>query len=512
VTAALAALPILLILLLMVGFGWSAARAGSLGAAVALVLALTTFGLGVEVQSVAGRTGAVIGAAAEAAFTTSTILWIVFPALCIYQLQTRGGSIEVLRDSLGRVSADPRILLLLVAWFFALFLEGAAGFGTPVALAAPFLVAAGIDRVEAVVLVLIGHAVGVSFGAIGTPILPQVAVTGFTGIEISRVTGMLHGVLGMLMIGFLLRTDSSSGGPSSSDRKGWRWAFAAGACFLLPYSAIAYWVGPELPTLGGALIGGTIFVLVVRAFGAPPPHRGDPSTAERHHLIRSFFAACAPYLVLVAVILASRLLIPLRELLQEVDLRWTLFDSFSGSVLPLYHPGTMLFIGFAVGALLQRQRPPTVHASMFAAARQLGAVAVALFAMLFLSRTMVHAGMIDAMAAAAGSTLGGAWPVLVPFVGVLGSFVTGSATASNILFTDFQRGTAEALEMPVLPLVGAQGFGASVGNIISPHNVIAGSATVGLSGREGEVLKRTLLPCLAYAGAGGVLIWFQTLG
>jgi lactate permease len=112
--------------------------------------------------------------------------------------------------------------------------------------------------------------------------------------------------------------------------------------------------------------------------------------------------------------------------------------------------------------------------------------------------------MIAALAEAAART-GGAWPVLAPAVGVLGSFVTGSATASNILFTDFQVSAARTLGLPDAPMTAAQGVGAAIGNIVAPHNIIAGSATVGLVGREGDILRRTALPCLLYVLAAGAL-------
>jgi lactate permease len=145
---------------------------------------------------------------------------------------------------------------------------------------------------------------------------------------------------------------------------------------------------------------------------------------------------------------------------------------------------------------------------MRGAAAKLGAVTIALVAMLGLSRVMVHAGMIDALARAAATSVGSVWPVVAPFVGVLGTFVTGSATASNILFTDFQYATATRLELSPLGILGAQGFGAAVGNIICPHNIIAAGATVGSTGEEGEVLRRTLGVCLLYAFFGGLLALF----
>jgi lactate permease len=169
-SAALAALPILAILVLMIGFRWPAARAGSAGLGLTLVLSAAAFGYGTQVYPEAGFPRAASGAMTEALFVAVTILWIVFPALCIHHLQERTGALDVQREFMRWLSPDPRIAAVAVAWFFALFMEGAAGFGTPVALAAPFLVSMGFRPVEAVALPLIGHSVGVSFGAVGTPV------------------------------------------------------------------------------------------------------------------------------------------------------------------------------------------------------------------------------------------------------------------------------------------------------------------------------------------------------
>jgi lactate permease len=111
---------------------------------------------------------------------------------------------------------------------------------------------------------------------------------------------------------------------------------------------------------------------------------------------------------------------------------------------------------------------------------------------------------------AAADNLGVLWPLAAPFVGVLGTFATGSATASNILFTEFQASTADQLDLRLETMVGAQGFGAAAGNVIAPHNIIAGSATVGLKGQEGPILRRTAIPCLIYAAMGGALTFALT--
>jgi hypothetical protein len=131
-------------------------------------------------------------------------------------------------------------------------------------------------------------------------------------------------------------------------------------------------------------------------------------------------------------------------------------------------------------------------------------VTIALVAMLLLARLMVRSGMTEALAEAAADSTASAWPVLAPFVGVLGTFVTGSATASNVLFTDLQVATAEKLGYPTLTLLGAQNVGAAVGNPIAPHNIVAGGATVGLVGAEAPVMRGTILTVVGYALLGGL--------
>lgn len=494
--AALALAPIALVLVLMAGLRWAAAPAGLAALALALPVALLAFGWrGPEVAE--GATGilpALSGVGAEAGFTALTILWIVFPALWLHELQLGTGATETLRRALARLSDDPRLIALLVAWFFALFSEGAAGFGTPVALAAPILVGLGFDPVRAVTLALVGHAVGVSFGALGTPLVPQLAAGGFDPLALAGATALLHLALGWTMALLLHRI-------AGEGRAGVGWALFAAACFLLPFAAIATWVGPELPTLAGALVGAAAFVLVLR-------HRQGATGGTEAPRASPLLRAALPYLVLLGLVLATRLVPPLQAMLAGVELRWTLLEeSFAGRVQPLYHPGTLLLAALLLGGIVRGDGAAAFGAAAWRAAARLPAVLLALVAMLALARLMVHAGMIEALAGGAAALAGGAWPLLAPAAGAVGTFVTGSATASNILLTDLQLATAAALGLPALWMAAAQGFGAAVGNIVCPHNIVAGGATVGLAGREGEVMRRTLPACALYAALGGVLVF-----
>jgi lactate permease len=295
-------------------------------------------------------------------------------------------------------------------------------------------------------------------------------------------------------------------GRGNAKKRLWVWTLLAAVLFLLPFFVISRWVGPELPTLGGALFGGVAFVMALKfvrrneasSIGAPLE---GPADTTGEGLLR----LTAPYWAPVALILLTRLIPSIRETLMSFTWHWVLLDTFRGRVEPLYHPGTMLFLGLLAGASLQGSKFSAIKAAAAETGSKLMPVIIALVAMLSLSQIMVHAGMIAALSDWAARKAGWLWPLLAPLVGVLGTFVTGSATASNILFTDFQQTVARNLGLPVLSMVGAQGFGAAAGNIICPHNIIAGGATVGLVGQEGRILRKTMVGCLIYSTLGGLV-------
>jgi lactate permease len=499
--AALAGLPIAVVLVAMLGLRWSAAKAGLGGLGVAIALAWGPFRdqFTAELNPIAATAGSM----AEAAFTSLTILWIIIPALALHQLQMSSGALDIMEQRLSRLTGDPRILALVVAWFFALFMEGAAGFGTAAALAAPFLVAAGFPPIQAVVLSLVGHTAGVSFGAVGTPILPQAIATGFAPLDLARATSVYHAILGgglAVAVVVLARRSRVPGDWSATPVPA---TITAAVLFLVPYTAFAWLLGPELPTLGGALIGGLLFIPLVRRFR---PLDGAGTSAAPG----TTFWAAAPYLAVTALVVATRLLPGWSAALASVEISWSLPGGFGADFAPFYHPGTMVAGGLLVGWAAQRLPLAPLREALRRSLGQVGGVAVALVAMLGLSRIMVAGGMIEELSETAARLAGSGWPLLAPLVGALGTFVTGSATASNILLTDFQESTARSLGMPVLPLLGAQGFGAAAGNMIAPHNVIAAIAVVQEAGREGEVLRKTAWVAAVYLAGGAVLALIAT--
>lgn len=486
----LAIAPILSLVLLMTVLRWSAAAAGTVSAVIAAVVAVTAFQFGETPADLAGP-------CLEAMFTAATILWIIFPALSIHEYQMRTGATEVIGDWLKSISSDPAATALLVGWFFAMFLEGASGFGTPVAIVAPMLVSLGVPPARALLVALMGHVVGVSFGAVGAPMVPLVEAGYVDERRLSLAILLIHACLGWGLALIVVRQGSVRARLDGA--ASWQVAVMAAACFFPAAALIAGVAGPELPTLGGALLGGGLFIVWLRR-GSPPVQRTERIAG------RALLSAALPYAVLVTLILATRLIDPLRISLRAHRFDWAYGNGFGDTLMPLYHPGTMLVLAFAITAMVNRSSPRLVAQSMTAAARRLPQVAIALVSVLTLARFMVHGGMIDALAVGATGLFGQAWPLAVPLVGALGSFVTGSATASNIIFANFQIAAADAVTLPHWLALAGQSVGSAIGNIVAPHNIVAGTATVGLVGREGEALSRTAPVCLAYAAAGGVIV------
>ncbi|RUO32087.1 L-lactate permease [Aliidiomarina sedimenti] len=487
----LLALPLLSILLTMAWLRWRAATSALLAIAIALSVAWWRYP-----QNSSGLFLSLLpGSAAEAGLMSLTILWIIFAALAIHMLQQRSGSLASIQQQLARLHPDPKVSALFISWFFSLFMEGAAGFGTSAALTAPFLVSAGFGRVQAVILALFGHAVGVMFGAVGTPVLAQATITGFAPTALAQAS-ILFALPGILILPLAMTRTLSMRNPGP--------ALLTGVSFFAPFAALAWWTGPELPTLVGALAGALIFTLITRIW--PTAFSSGNSVPLG---IQMKWRPYAPYLVLICLVLITRLQPDLREALQSWIWQWR-WGEFEASMQPAYHPGTLLFISFIMTAVIQQQQLRNVMHAIRQAALRLLPVAIALLLMLFLSRLMVHTGLIIDLGYALASASGVSWVVWAALVGLIGTFITGSATASNVLFSEFQMAAADQAAVARLPMLGAQNYGAALGNMVCPHNIIAAGATVQLKGMEGQVLRATLPVALLLVACGGVIALLLT--
>jgi lactate permease len=458
---------------------------------------------------------------------------------------------------MASISRDRRVQIIIIAWLMGSFLEGAAGFGTPAAVAAPLLVGMGFPPLIAAAATLIADSASVTFGAVGVPIWG-----GFEMIQTVRAwpvslesgalafqqflqattlsAAAIHFAIGtfvpLVIVAVMTRV---SRGTVRDGLSIWPLAVLGGLCFTIPQFLIAALVGPELPSLLGGLLGLAIFVPLVRRGVLTPRAAWDfpsrdtwPDTwegsiqaggeKENGDSAISPFRAWFPYILIGALLLVSRLeVIGLAPLLKSWRIGYAgiLGTSIGKFITPLYNPGIFPFL---LAALLI---PPLHRMQWREAGRAVGETirmirpaAIALVFTLGMVYIMMNSGegsnrdgMLIVLAGAAADTAGRAWLFFAPLVGALGTFISGSNTVSNIMFGPLQFGTAAQAGLSHSMTLALQAVGGAAGNMICIHNVVAALTTVGLVGKEGIVIRMNALVCLSYAVLAGILGWILSV-
>ena len=542
--AFLAVLPILLAGVLLVGFRIPAKWAMPAVYVVAVTVAVAAW----QMEWVR-----VWAASIQGLFLTFDLLFIIFGALLLLKTLEHSGGVAAIRRSFHAVSDDRRVQIVLLGWLFGSFIEGASGFGTPAAVCAPLMVAMGFPAAAAVMIGMMIQSTAVTFGAVGTPVLVGVqggvggelfeAQMAFAGMEMREflrlVTAravVLHGIAGTLMPTLMVMMTTRFFG----ERKSWTeglsifpFALLGGLAFTVPYTLTGIFLGPEFPSLLGAPVGLVIVTVAAKRGFLVPKDRWDFPSAntwpadwvsglevgaepESGRRRITTLRAWAPYLFLAVLLVLSRLSqLPLGDWLRWVRLAWEdIFGTgISATTTPLYLPGFILIVVVALTFFLHRMSPRGLQRAVSESSRVLlGAGFVLVFTVpmvrVYINSDVNGAGFFSmpiAMAEWVATNVGQIWPMFAGVTGALGAFIAGSNTVSNLMFSAFQYGVAERLMVSGVLIVALQAVGAAAGNMIAIHNVVAASATVGLLGREGATLRKTILPTIYYLVVIGVL-------
>jgi lactate permease len=540
----LAFAPLVLAAVLLVGLNWSAQRAMPVVLLVTVLIALLAWDMSVNRVLASGLQGLVL---------TGSILWIIFGAILLLNTLKHSGAITAIRGGFSNISPDRRVQVVIVAWLFGCFIEGASGFGTPAAVAAPLLVALGFPALGAVMLGLMVQSTPVSFGAVGTPIV--VGVSGGldkAGIAeqllargsdwetfyrlITSEVALMHAVIGIAMPLFMCVMLTRFFGRNKSWREGLAiapFALFAGLAFVLPYAAAGVFLGPEFPSMIGALVGLVIVVPAAKAGFLLPKKSWDFADAkdwpvqwmgsveikldELTAKPMSVGLAWLPYLLLAGLLVLSRVNADVKAFfLNNLVLSWTDIlgeTGLSGSIEFLYLPGGIMVLVVLATFLLQRMQFAGLKAAVSESSRTLLGAGFVLVFTIPMVRILINSGvnlgdlpsMPRAMAELVSSSVGSVYPFFAATVGALGAFIAGSNTVSNLMMAQFQFDTAHLIGVSGALLVAAQAVGAAAGNMIAIHNVVAASATVGLLGREGQVLRMTIIPTTYYLIMAGLL-------
>lgn len=423
--------------------------------------------------------GHYLGALAVALLTIANILLTVFGAIFLYTVMQRTGLIAELTHSLSALHLAREVRFFVLALGLTAFFEGVAGFGTPGAIVPLMLMALGFEAVLAVSVVLLFDGLFSVFGAVGTPLAAGLqGPLGLAAADVKTIgltAAVLLSVAGLLVLWFVFRLLRRAQEPLEHRRQ----VLVLYGLLLVPFCLLAG-LAPELATVFGAL---TMLGLAV-------PYLRQPGT-------RLDWRPWLPYAALALLLLLPKLLPPLRGWLGwELAFTDMFGSNIGGSIRPLQSP-FVPFVAVGLGVAYFRKsaslplREPLV---------KLGGVLVVLFPSVAIAQLMVYSGSngqlsMVAYLAALLSELGPAYPVAAPFIGLMGTFITGSTTISNVVFGASQQHAATALGLPLTGVLALQTAGASLGNAICLFNIIAAASVAGIKDYR-AVLANNLVPTL----------------
>ena len=480
---------------------------------------------------------------------TFPILWILFGALMMLHVLRHTGAITRINAGFESLTADMRILAVLIAYLFGGLIEGVSGFGTPAMVTAPLLIALGFTPIAGVTLALVADSTSAAYGAVGTPL-----TVGLSNVAPANIADFMNNIAGTmttidlfggtfmpLMLVMLLVTFFNRGKKSI---KSWLeitpWALLIGVVYNVFAWLYAHTIGYEFVSILTPLTVLIIAVLTLKYRILLPttvfinPWKGanftgdgvqnDEETMQHASSRMSLLTAWSPYLIVVVLLLLSRTIGWLKYFMTNaIDFGWVNILGIKGisSDWPvLYSPGFILTLAAAITLLVQaRTLKPFVPAAKSVLASMVG-TGVTLMVTLIMVQVFSNSGtngmdlpsMPTYIAKTVSQHMAGVWVFVAPFLGELGAFITGSATVSTLTFSPIQADVAANAHLAKPIILALQVIGAAAGNMICVHNIVAASAVVGLAGQEGAILRKTAIPALVYGLlvgiAGAIMLMF----
>lgn len=534
-----AVLPIVLAGILLVGLRISAKKAMPLVYISAVAIAFVVW----KVSFLR-----VMASTIEGILITISVLWIIFGAILLLNTLKHSGAIVVIREGFNNISPDRRIQAIIVAWLFGCFIEGASGFGTPAAIAAPLLVAIGFPAMAAVMLGMMVQSTPVSFGAVGTPILIGVnkgldSAGISTQLEnlgsswdvylqiITSEVAITHAITGTLIPLFMCVMLTKFFGENKSWTEGLAiipFAIFGGFAFTIPYVLTGIFLGAEFPSL----IGLAVVVLAAKKRFLVPKKTWDFASREKWPVIwmskfemkfdamtskvpMSLTKAWIPYILVAIILVITRVSPDIKAYISSFAFSYKniLGQGLTFSMAPLYLPGGILIFVVLITYFLHKMEFKELKEAVGESTKVIIGAGFVLIFTIPLVRILINSGINEsgfdsmpiAMANFVAQSVGDVYPFFAPMVGALGAFIAGSNTVSNMMLAQFQFGVADALGISTAFMVALQAVGAAAGNMIAIHNVVAASATVGLLDQEGETIRKTIIPTIYYCVVVGII-------
>ncbi len=438
--------------------------------------------------------------------------WIIITAVFLYNLTVEAGQFEIIKSSISSISSDRRMQALLIAFAFSAFMEGAAGQGAPVAIAAAMLVGLGFNPLWAAVICLVANVPPVPFGPVGTPTIMMSSVTGINenilaaavGREVSIIAMIIPFAMLIVMVGWKKTAEVLPA------------VLVAGISFTIPFYLVTNYLGPTLPSIVAPIVC-LISLTVFLRFWKPksiwrfPDDPDLSSTSEISYTGGQIFKAWSPFLVLTLIM--GFWGTPLFKNWVAKDLQWFVniphwpgLDGLVYKTAPIVSepsvyaasykwdffaaPGTAMLFAAIISMVILKMSPQTGIKVFTRTLKQLAFSLLTIASVLGLAYLANYSGMSYTLGLAFAST-GAIFPVFSPILGWLGVFLTGSVTSSAALFGKLQQVTAGQLGLNPILTVSASLTGGIIGKLISPQSIAIACAAVGLVGRETDIFRRT---------------------
>lgn len=425
------------------------------------------------------------------------IIYVIVSAVFIYNISKESGGMDTIMSMLTSLTKDMRILVLLLAWGLGGFLEAVAGFGTAVAIPASILVMLGMEPIKAAIVCLIANTSPTAFGAVGLPVTTLAKVTGLDVMQVSYFVSIQLFALIMLIPFVLVYITDGKGMKAFKGGGVLPATLLAGLTFAVPQIFITKYMGPELPSIVGSLVCLLTLVLITKI------QKNDvKSDVKEENSTSQKVKAWLPFIFVFFLIIFSSSLFPsINNALASVKTSFHIYNGPNAKPLDidwLSSPGTLIFLASFLGGAIQGLSFGKMMAILWDTIKQLGKTMLTVCSIVGLSKVMGYSGMIDTIAVTLVALTGPFYPVISPIIGVLGTFITGSDTSSNVLFGDLQVQAANTLKINPYWLAAANMAGATAGKMISPQSIAIATGATGLDGEEGVILKKALFYCLLY--------------
>lgn len=505
--------------------GW---LAGTITVVIALAVALLFYRMPLSQAFAAAGYGFVYG--------LWPIAWIILGAVFLYKVSVKTGQFDIIRASILSVTEDQRLQMLMVGFAFGAFLEGAAGFGAPVAITAALLVGLGFKPLYAAGLCLIVNTAPVAFGAMGIPIIVAGQVTGLDAFEIGQMAGRQLPFLTLIVLFWIMAIMDGWRGIKET----WPAVLVAGGSFAIAQYLTSNFIGPELPDITASLTSLVCLTLFLRRWKPVRIFRFDTQTSAEaaaqaleapRYSTGQIVKAWSPFLILTAMVTIWSippfkalfaaggalehwvLKIPVPSLDQLVQKMPPIvpvptgyeavyrFDAVSAT-------GTAIMLGAVIAIVLLKMRPAAALRTFAETANELKVPIYSIGMVLAFAFIANYSGLSATLALALAHT-GKAFTFFSPFLGWLGVFLTGSDTSSNALFSALQATTAQQIGVSEVLLVAANTTGGVTGKMISPQSIAIACAAVGLAGKESDLFRFTVKHSLIFTVMVGIITTVQ---